>query len=139
MTGDEARAELAEVGTARFTARDYRPGIVRHIVLFRFSGDASPYLVSGLVQRFRDLTLAPRDDGGAYILSIESGKQSSPEDAGHGFEHAFIVSFASGGDRNYYVGKPILSDGDPFDSAHDAFKRAVEPALADVLVFDFEP
>ena len=107
-------------------------------MLFRFAAGLPDEEVAALVRQFHDLALTSRDRGDPYILSIESGLQSSPEGADHGFERAFIVSFASEGDRNYYAGRPLVTDNDHLDVAHDAFKAAVEPALADVLVFDFQ-
>ena len=54
---------------------------------------------------------------------------------------AFVVRFASEGDRNFYVGAPIVTDPAYCDRQHHAFKGIVGPRLdrqgAGVLVFDF--
>jgi hypothetical protein len=129
-------AQLAEVGVERFTARDYRPATVRHIVLFRFADAATAADRAETEQRFRSLAHTRRD-GEPYILSIESGAQISGEMGPDGFELGFVVSFASEGDRNFYVGEPVFADTAHLDTEHAAFKQYVGPLLADVQVFDF--
>jgi hypothetical protein len=135
--------ELDEVGIATFTARDYKPGELVHVVLFRFAADAPQGTRRDVADRFLSLASSPRHDGKPYILSIEAGAQHSGEPAAeHGFEVAFVVRFASEGDRNYYVGAPIVTDPGHLDAAHDRFKQFVGPLLdpqAGVLVFDFTP
>jgi hypothetical protein len=133
--------ELAAVGPEAFTSRQYRPHRVLHLVLFRFRSDVSADLVAETASRFLALTDSPREDGQPYIQSIDAGTQRSGEEAGHGFEHAFVVTFASEGDRNYYVGEPIQPDPRWFDGGHAAFKEFVGPLLADegALVFDLVP
>ena len=53
-------------------------------------------------------------------------------------EQGFVVTFASAGDRNYYVGEPVISDSRFIDPVHADFKAFVGPLLAPggVLVFD---
>jgi hypothetical protein len=133
------RAELAEVGVERFTARDYRPGTVTHIVLFRFREDVTAADRETAHRRFRDLALTERD-GQPYIVSIIDGEQISGEAGPNGFEHAYIVTFASQGDRNWYVGEPVIGDSAHVDTVHAAFKAFVGPLLAEggALVVDFQ-
>lgn len=128
--------ELAEVGTEQFTARDYRSSTVRHIVLFKFADTASEADRSELSRRFHALAATERA-GGRYIVSIESGDQISGEVAPDGYEVGFVVTFASQGDRNFYVGEPIVADPAHFDHEHAAFKAFAGPLLAGVQVFDF--
>ncbi|HKG50164.1 MAG TPA: Dabb family protein [Actinomycetales bacterium] len=134
------RQELDRIGPERFTARDHRPGVIRHVVLFRYRDDVTPEQKQEVLRRFLLLADSPRPDGGTYVLSIEAGPQGSGEDAGHGFEHGVVVSFASEGDRNYYVGEPVVDDPRFFDAEHAAFKRFVGPLLDEgspgLLVFD---
>lgn len=79
-----------------------------------------------------------------YILSIETGSQNSGEGVDQNFEQAFIVTFKSEGDRNYYVGRGIVNKPGNFDIAHDEFKSFVGQFLRNpidpsgVLVFDFK-
>lgn len=98
--------------------------------------------VNEVARRFLDLASTDRQDGNPYIVSITGGTQISSEEGNHEFEYAFIVEFASLGDRNYYVGQPIVNDEQFYDSAHDAFKSFVGPLLRQgtdgVLVFDFQ-
>lgn len=134
--------ELAEVGPETFTARDYKPGRVVHIVLFKFDPSTSDAVKTDVTGRFLALKDAPREDGEPYIQSIDAGPQASGEEAvGADYDLAFVVVFASVGDRNYYVGEPVVSDPRFFDGAHAAFKEYVGPLLdgGDVLVFDIVP
>ncbi|MCU1507782.1 MAG: Dabb family protein [Glaciihabitans sp.] len=137
-----ARAELDAVGVERFTERDYRPGLVTHVVLFRFAADATSDDIAEVGRRFHALAATTRADGEPYILSVVSGEQQSSEDAGHGFQWAFAVGFASFGDRNYYIGRPVVEAPGFYDEEHDGFKSWVGPFLAPgddgVLVFDFQ-
>jgi hypothetical protein len=132
------RAELANVGPDRFTARDYRPGTVTHIVLFRFGAATDAAARAELVRRFHELAATERG-GGPYIRSIVSGPQLSGEASDDGFEHAFVVTFDSLGDRNFYVGEPVIDDPRYLDGVHAQFKTFAGPLLADdgALVFDF--
>jgi Stress responsive A/B Barrel Domain len=134
--------ELAEVGPETFTARDYRPGRVVHIVLFKFAPSVREGALTEVTERFLALKESTREDGKPYILSIDAGSQGSGEGAvGADYDLGFVVVFASSGDRNYYVGAPIQPDPRFFDPMHAAFKEFVAPLLdgGDVLVFDIVP
>jgi hypothetical protein len=136
----ELQGELSTIGAERFTARDYRPQLVRHLVLFRYRADVSESERREVATRFADLIGSRRSDGRPYIGSIEIGTQMSGEGAGQGFDLGVVVTFASLGDRNYYVGSPVVEDPQYFDQQHAAFKVFVGPLLAEgdasVLVFD---
>lgn len=139
MSRTEQLEELGRIGVARFTARDYAIGTVVHIVLFRFDSAVGDEERAEVGRRFHALAAAERD-GEPYIVSIVSGPQLSGEVEPGGFELAFVVTFASLGDRNYYVGEPIVADPAFFDPVHAQFKSFVGPLLAPVdgvLVFDF--
>jgi hypothetical protein len=127
LTGAEAAA---------VTARDHRPGLVRHIVLFSFAPGTAVDAVEETERRFRALAESRRSDGEPYIVSIVAGPQTSPEDTPHDLDLGFVVTFASEGDRNYYVGEPLIDDERHFDAQHAAFKRFVGPLVDDVVVFD---
>ncbi|MBW4032939.1 MAG: Dabb family protein [Acidobacteria bacterium] len=131
------RRELTEVGVERFTARDYRVGPIIHVVLFRYRPDVSQAEKDEILSRF--LALAETERAGEpYIESIVGGPPMGGESAEAGFEYGFIVTFASAGDRNYYVGDPVISDTRFVDPVHADFKRFVGPFLSPggVLVFD---
>lgn len=127
-------AELAALGLDRFTACDHGVGEVTHLVLFRYTSDTTDAERAEIARRFHALASSERD-GEPYILGITSGEQNGAEGDGR-FDRAFVVRFASLGDRNYYVGEPVIQEG--FDPVHAAFKEFVGPHLDDVLVFDFQ-
>ena len=120
------------------TASDYRPGLIKHIVLFQYRETTTPTQRQEIEDRFHALKKSTRG-GEEYILSIESGPQNSPEGLHRDLEHGFIVTFRSQGDRNYYLGQPLITDPDCYDRAHHEFKQFVGPHLKPngVLVFDF--
>lgn len=127
-------------GEAALTAPGYRPGFVKHIVLFHYSPSTTPTQRQEIEDRFHALAASLRD-GEPYIIGIESGPQNSHENHHQGFEHGFIVTFKSEGDRNYYVGTPLIQNPQFYDAKHEEFKKFVGPHLdqntPNVLVFDF--
>jgi hypothetical protein len=133
------RDALREVGAARFTAADYRPGPLRHIVLFRYRPGVTPAQRAEVIRRFLALRERCRRGGRPYIVTIEQGRQNSGEGAGGPYEQGFVVTFRSQGDRNYYVGRPIVQDAAYYDPEHEAFKAFVGPLLDrdGALVFDY--
>jgi hypothetical protein len=124
------------------TSPDYEPGTIRHVVLFRYLEDVNAKDLQAVEQKFHELQTSKRD-GRPYILSIESGAQNSPEGLGQGFHQAYIVSFASQGDRNYYFGEPLITNPALYNPMHHAFKSFITNYISDqessVLVFDFQP
>ncbi|WP_165992592.1 Dabb family protein [Acetobacter lambici] len=131
---DEAR----RVGLARFTAPDFKPGLIRHVVMFRFNPRATQAERHEVTKRFVALaSLSRRPNGAAVVVSIETGPQMSGENADIGLEQAYLVTFRSEGDRNFYVGSPIVSNPQYFDPAHNAFKSFAGSYLEKVVVFDF--
>lgn len=136
---DSPISELDRVGVQAFTAGDYRPGPVVHIVLFRFADSATTEQRDHAIDFFRSLIGSERN-ARPYIESISGGAQESGEEGANEFEYGFIVRFRSVGDRNYYVGEPLVSDPDYYDPQHAAFKREVGPLLRShngVQVLDF--
>nr|WP_279630200.1 Dabb family protein [Rathayibacter festucae] len=111
------------------------------MVLFRFRPTALVAEVDGVIASFLALGEECLRDGRPYIVSIENGPQLSTEGAGEGFDRAFLLTFASEGDLNYYIGRPAVDGPGLFDPAHDAFKGLVGPLLdtAGVVAFDFRP
>ena len=136
---ERLKQELATVGVERFTAPDYKPGMIRHIVLFRYNEAVSPEQKEEVIRRFLALRTLAKRNGNTYILSIESGSEISGEGLDQCLEQGFIVTFKSQGDRNYYVGQPVVTDPDFYDAAHQAFKDFVGPMLDQngAFVFDF--
>ncbi|HGM5487203.1 MULTISPECIES: Dabb family protein [Serratia] len=139
--GDKLIQQRQSVGSDVFTAGDYKPGLLKHIVLFKYKKTVTQAQRDAVTGRFLSLKRSIRPGADTpYILSIVEGVQNSGEGVDGGFEQGFIVTFKSEGDRNYYVGKPPVDTEGDYDEAHDAFKQFVAPLLSDdngVLVFDF--
>ena len=138
---DATRAErlmASQAGLRSFTAAGFHPGMVRHIVLFRFLPTITDAQRAEVVRRFMALgQVSRREDGSPVIAEIETGAQMSGEGADEGLQQAFVVTFRSEGDRNYYVGRPVVTDPAYFDPAHEAFKKFAAPYLVSVVVFDY--
>ncbi|WP_323084330.1 Dabb family protein [Providencia alcalifaciens] len=131
--------EIEQVGIEAWTSSSYRPGLVKHIVLFRYIDGVTDAQKGEIIRRFRALKDSLRDNQ-PYILAIDAGRQNSEEGLEQGYQQGFIVTFASEGDRNYYVGEPLVTDPRYYDRQHAAFKQFIRPYLmvnAGVLVFDF--
>lgn len=128
----------AQIGLSAFTAPDWHVGTLRHIVMFRYKSSSTPAQRSEVTARFLHLAQdSRRADGKPLVVSIETGMQTSGEGADDGLQQTFLVTFRSEGDRNYYVGKPIITNPAYFDPAHEAFKEFAAPYLEKVVVFDF--
>jgi hypothetical protein len=69
------------------------------VVLFRSRAEISGPERQEARDRFLSLAATPRD-GERYIVSIAGGPPTGGESAESGFEHCFVVTFASEGDRN---------------------------------------
>src|SRR5437660_12716 len=138
-SAERLKQELAMVGVERFTSADYKPGLVRHIVLFKYNPTLTPEQKQEVINRFLALKTLGKRNGSTYILSIETGSDISGEGLDQCLEQGFIVTFKSQGDRNYYVGQPIVTDSRFYDLAHQAFKDFVGLLLDQngALVFDF--
>ncbi len=133
--------EQQAVGTNYFTASNYKPGIIQHIVLFKYKKSVTEGQITEIRKRFINLKSGAKRNGHPYIERLEAGEQNSGENAHEGFRDAFVVTFQSEGDRNYYVGTPVVNDPKFYDPSHQEFKVFVGQFLAEkngVLVFDFK-
>jgi hypothetical protein len=110
---------------------------ITHIVIFQYKSDTTTAQKNDIACAFlalRTACLSPNDNpnftsaGSPYILDIIAGSNNSSEEPARGYEHAYIVTFSSGPQRDYYVNQ---------DPAHDAFKKKVGPLLEKVVVTDF--
>lgn len=96
--------------------------MIRHLVLLKFSEEATPERRAELAAAFTSLaSQIPQ------IRSLEWGLDASPEGLGKGFTHCFLVTFDDEAARDAYLPHP----------AHLAFVSELKPWLADVLVVDY--
>ncbi len=96
--------------------------ILRHVVLFKFKGDATPEQVQEVVRAFG--ALKSKID---TIDDFEWGTDVGVENLAAGFTHCFVVSFRDAAGRDIYLPHP----------AHEEFKKLVGPRLDKVLVVDY--
>ena len=138
---EQLRADLMRIGASAFTATDYKPSTIKHVVLLRFAPQVSEAQKIETQAGFLALQSTATRNGKPYIISIEAGQQHSGEGVDQQFEQVYIVTFKSEGDRNFYVGQPIVDDAQYYDPVHQTFKDWVGPLLHQqplgVLVVDF--
>lgn len=136
---------------AQLTDPNFNPGLIEHIVLFKFKPGTTASNKNNVINEFMSLKDNCLRNGVPYILLIENGFINNPGlGSHHDFELGFVVKFKSEGDRNFYVGEPFITDPQFFDSVHAQFKRFVDPFLDTVscgtdpdvfrgaFVFDFK-
>jgi hypothetical protein len=109
--------------------------LLRHFVAFCYKSSLNEQGRREVVDSFLALCTRCKRNGVEYIVSIETGRASSPEGVDQGLVDGFLVTFSSASDRDYYVG----TNRDDFDPVHDEFKNFVKPKLAvgGAFVFDF--
>ncbi|MBR0559280.1 Dabb family protein [Neokomagataea anthophila] len=133
-----ATQELAkQVGYAQFTAPGWRVGTVRHVVMLRYRTAVTEQQKAEVTARFLRLVQdSRRADGRPVIESIETGAQND----GNGgiFDQIFTLTFHSEGDRNFFVGAPIVPDTAFTDPAHAAFKAFAGPLIRHILIADYD-
>lgn len=131
--------EEQRVGVDTFTAHDYKKGTLQHVVLIRFRDGVSAAQRQQIAQQYMALQKQSLRNGKPYIVSIQAGPQFSGEGFSHGLQQAFITTFSSEGDRNYFIGTPVVTDPHHYEPTHAAFKEVFKPVLADggLLSFDF--
>lgn len=137
--GEPVKIPLQQIKPAVFTSSDYKPGVVRHIVLLRYKPEVSDAQRMAILERFRNMKNVALRNGKPYITAIHAGPQRSHEGIDQGFDQVFIIKFRSEGDRNYYVGPPAVTNPAFYDAERLKFKEVIDPLLADhgVMVFDF--
>ncbi|KAF5020121.1 hypothetical protein F66182_7853 [Fusarium sp. NRRL 66182] len=103
---------------------------ITHTVLFQIKADADPSDVKQICQRFhtlKDQCIHPTTNA-PYIVSLQGGKDNSPEGLQNGITHGFVITFNSAEDRDYYVNT---------DPAHQEFVGHIRGIVDKVIVVDF--
>jgi len=98
------------------------PGVLRHVVMFKFKDDARPEQIREVESEFR--ALKSRIPG---VQALEWGTNVSPEGLNQGFTHCFFVTFADAKARDAYLPH----------AAHQDFVKILRPVLDKVLVVDY--
>ncbi|MBV8880165.1 MAG: Dabb family protein [Planctomycetaceae bacterium] len=98
------------------------PGVLRHVVLFKFKADAKPEQIRHVEEEFR--ALKSRIPG---VQDLEWGTNVSPEGLNQDFTHCFFVTFADAKARDAYLPH----------AAHQDFVKILKPILDKVLVVDY--
>lgn len=115
---DSSKTKEASEGKSSSMTKPYR-----HVVLFQFKADASPEAVKEIEKEFVALKSKI-----STVVSLEWGKNVSPEGLNDGLTHAFFVTFASKEDiEKTYLHAP----------AHEAFVAKLKPLLEKAVVVDY--
>ena len=96
--------------------------MLRHVVSFKFSPEASSAQVNALVEAFQNL---PNDI--PQIKAFEWGENNSPEGVDKGMTHIFLLSFADEKARDEYLVHPD----------HVAFGDTHGGIIEDLVVVDY--
>jgi Stress responsive A/B Barrel Domain len=101
-------------------------GPVRHIVIFKYTDQATPEQIQEITDAFRDLK--NKIPG---ILSFEYGRNNSPEGYNRGLTHAYVLTFENAAARDAYLPHP----------AHASFGELLGESgiFEEAFVFDFSP
>jgi hypothetical protein len=110
------------LGCAAGQEKGSSPGVLRHVVLFKFKDDAKPEQIRKVESEFR--ALKTRIPG---VQALEWGTNVSTEDLAQGFTHCFFVTFADAKARDAYLPH----------AAHQDFVKILRPVLDKVLVIDY--
>ncbi|PWN97962.1 hypothetical protein FA09DRAFT_318956 [Tilletiopsis washingtonensis] len=103
---------------------------ITHIVSFRYANSVSEAERNKYFDELLALKHTCLRDGKPYIRALVGGcANTSPEGAGKGFDHTFVVTFASADDVKHYL---------ETDDVHMEFASRVKPLLADAFIYDFE-
>ena len=94
----------------------------RHVVLFKFKGDATPEQVKAVEEAFKALPSKINT-----IVDFEWGTNVSPEGKDDGFTHCFFVTFNDKAGLDVYLPHP----------AHKEFGASLRPILDKVCVVDY--
>ena len=99
-----------------------KPGVLRHVVLFKFKTDTPAGTLHTIEKAFYSLPEKIPE-----IKGFEWGLNNSPEGINKGFTHCFVLTFSSEEDRAVYLPHPD----------HKRFGELLDPWLEDVLVVDY--
>jgi len=116
----EQEQAVAQKSTASTT--EAPDSLLRHVVLFNFTDEASASDIQAIEAAFAGLPEKITE-----IRGFEWGKNNSPEGLDKGHTHCFFVTFHSEADRDAYLPHP----------AHQAFVELVGPLVEDVTVVDY--
>lgn len=83
------------------TTAAQKPGLVRHVVVFKYKKDATPDKIAQVTRAFRDLK--GKVPG---IVAFEDGVNNSPEGKNLGFTHIYQLTFESVAARDAYLPHP---------------------------------
>jgi len=75
--------------------------LVRHVVVFKYTEDASDAEIREITEAFRAL-----QDKIPGIVSFEHGVNNSPEDLNQGFTHVYVITFEDEAARDAYLPHP---------------------------------
>jgi hypothetical protein len=99
-----------------------KPGVLRHVVLFKFKDSATPEQVKQIEQAFAALPGKISE-----IIDYEWGTDVGVENLSSGFTHCFFVTFRDAQGRDSYLPH----------TAHKEFVELLKPHLDKVCVVDY--
>ena len=115
---------------------------IRHVVALQYKAGVDDATKAQIAQEFIRLKDHALRDGRPYIVSILGGPAISKEGFDRNLQWAFIVTFKTEADRDFFVGPPYRKAMDP---VHEALAKRVVPLIeadaagnpSGLFVFDF--
>ena len=124
--GPDATLGDTTTSAPTMSAESTPPGAVRHVVVFRFTPEATDTAIAEITHAFRNL-----EDRIPGIIGFEDGVNNSPEGLNDGFTHVFTLTFESIAARDAYLPHP----------EHAAFGALLDSlgVVDEVFVVDYIP
>jgi hypothetical protein len=113
----------------QLTDPNYNPGVVKLIMTLRFNSTATAQQKQQAADSVAALINKCVRNGAKYIVDMQYGDQNSKENVERQMQVAFILTFKSEGDRNFFVGRPQITDATYYDPVHERFKNFSSPIL----------
>ncbi len=125
----QLREELDKIGLQAFTAPNYKPRIVKYTIVFRYLKTTTVAQQEEVRKRFMELKEKAKRNGHQYIVSIQDTMQNDLRWVDKKSDQCFTIIFHTEGDRNYFVGTPVIRNPNFYDTAYQEFKEFAAPFL----------
>lgn len=113
-------------------------GIWHHYVAWKYLPNVTADEQQQLLIEFLQLQYLCKnpETGNLYILSLDGGYSNGTAATDDGMTNAFILTFGSMEDRDYFIGQPLYT---PYEPLHQAYKDKVRPLLTGIYAMDYSP
>lgn len=111
------------------TSPNFLAGPVRLVMTLRFNTTATALQKQQAIDSVASMINKCVRNGNKYIMEMQYGNQNSNEPVRRNMEVAFILTFSSESDRDFFVGTPFITDTTLVDPVHHRIKKMLNPLL----------